>query len=445
MDRRARSDTPARATSRSRTPMLGDGPIDLVYVPGFISHLDLFREIPPFATIVRRAEPIRPAASSSTSAARVCRPGTPASGASPSAWTTFVRSWTTAGWEHANVFAVSEGGPLALLFAATYPERVQRLVHQRDRSRACCPTRTPASPSSTWSASPRWVERNWGSGAILQRFIATPDEPRPAQALAARYERSATTPRLRRPTSCAATSRSTSVRSSTRSRSPTLVVHRTRRPHRPDGTRPRARGLAPQRHLCRAPRRLPPRVATRPEHTADRSRSQTFLTGEMDRVATERVLATVMFTDIVDSTTARGRPRRPALARDARPPRHRVAPRGRPLRRSHREADRRRAPGDVRRPRTRGGVRTRAARHARRARSRSEPGCTRARSSGGATTSAGIGVHIAARVAALAGPSEVLVSRTVRDLVVGSDLAFEDRGSARAEGHARGVAAVRRD
>jgi class 3 adenylate cyclase len=41
----------------------------------------------------------------------------------------------------------------------------------------------------------------------------------------------------------------------------------------------------------------------------------------------------------------------------------------------------------------------------------------------------GVGVHIAARVAALAGPGEVLVSSTVRDLVVGSGIAFEDRGS----------------
>jgi len=37
-------------------------------------------------------------------------------------------------------------------------------------------------------------------------------------------------------------------------------------------------------------------------------------------------------------------------------------------------------------------------------------------------------VHIGARVAALADPSEVLVSRTVKDLVVGSGLAFVDRG-----------------
>jgi pimeloyl-ACP methyl ester carboxylesterase len=41
----------------------------------------------------------------------------------------------------------------------------------------------------------------------------------------------------------------------------------------------------------------------------------------------------------------------------------------------------------------------------------------------------GIGVHIGARVAALAGPSEVLVSSTVKDLVAGSGLVFEDRGT----------------
>jgi class 3 adenylate cyclase len=41
----------------------------------------------------------------------------------------------------------------------------------------------------------------------------------------------------------------------------------------------------------------------------------------------------------------------------------------------------------------------------------------------------GIGVHIGARVSALAGPNEVLLSSTLRDLVIGSGLEFEDRGS----------------
>jgi class 3 adenylate cyclase len=46
----------------------------------------------------------------------------------------------------------------------------------------------------------------------------------------------------------------------------------------------------------------------------------------------------------------------------------------------------------------------------------------------------GIAVHTGSRVAALAGPSEVLVSRTVKDLVAGSGLSFEDRGTHRLKG-----------
>ena len=42
---------------------------------------------------------------------------------------------------------------------------------------------------------------------------------------------------------------------------------------------------------------------------------------------------------------------------------------------------------------------------------------------------AGIAVHTGARVAAYAEPSEVLVSSTVKDLVAGSGLAFQDRGA----------------
>lgn len=41
----------------------------------------------------------------------------------------------------------------------------------------------------------------------------------------------------------------------------------------------------------------------------------------------------------------------------------------------------------------------------------------------------GIGVHIGARVSALAGPDDVLVSNTLRDLVIGSGLEFDDRGT----------------
>jgi len=46
----------------------------------------------------------------------------------------------------------------------------------------------------------------------------------------------------------------------------------------------------------------------------------------------------------------------------------------------------------------------------------------------------GMAVHLAARIMALAEEEEILVSRTVRDLVVGSDLMFDDRGSHQLKG-----------
>jgi pimeloyl-ACP methyl ester carboxylesterase len=57
------------------------------------------------------------------------------------------------------------------------------------------------------------------------------------------------------------------------------------------------------------------------------------------------------------------------------------------------------------------------------------PGCTRAKSNAVGSDVRGIAVHIGARVAALAGPGEVLASNTVKDLVVGSGIGFEARGS----------------
>jgi class 3 adenylate cyclase len=59
----------------------------------------------------------------------------------------------------------------------------------------------------------------------------------------------------------------------------------------------------------------------------------------------------------------------------------------------------------------------------------------------------GLAANIGARVAAMAAPSEVLVSQTVKDLMVGSDLAFVDRGSHELKGvpGAWNVYAVERD
>ena len=58
---------------------------------------------------------------------------------------------------------------------------------------------------------------------------------------------------------------------------------------------------------------------------------------------------------------------------------------------------------------------------------------------------AGIAVHIAARIAAMASEGEVLASRTVKDLTAGAGLEFADRGSAHAQGRAGRLADLRGD
>jgi class 3 adenylate cyclase len=60
--------------------------------------------------------------------------------------------------------------------------------------------------------------------------------------------------------------------------------------------------------------------------------------------------------------------------------------------------------------------------------------CIQASASWSTARPAGIAVHIGARVAALAEPGEVLVSSTVKDLVAGSGIRFEDRGVAALKG-----------
>jgi class 3 adenylate cyclase len=57
---------------------------------------------------------------------------------------------------------------------------------------------------------------------------------------------------------------------------------------------------------------------------------------------------------------------------------------------------------------------------------------------------AGLAVNVGARVSGAADSGEVLVSQTVKDLVAGSGIEFEDRGDARAEGRSRRVAPLRR-
>jgi class 3 adenylate cyclase len=154
-----------------------------------------------------------------------------------------------------------------------------------------------------------------------------------------------------------------------------------------------------------------------------------FLTGRQPEVADERVLATVLFTDIVDST------RRAVEIGDrdwhALLDAHDAVVRSQLARFRGREVN---TSGDgflamfdgpqraircamsIRDAVQALGIEVRAGLHTGECEVRGDD-------------IGGIGVHIGARVSALAGPNEVLVSSTLRDLVIGSGLEFEERGT----------------
>ena len=168
-----------------------------------------------------------------------------------------------------------------------------------------------------------------------------------------------------------------------------------------------------------------------------------FLTGHQAEVADDRVLATVLFTDIVDST------RRAAEIGDrdwhALLDAHDAVVRAQLARFRGREVN---TSGDgflamfdgpqraircamaIRDAVQALGIEVRAGLHTGECEVRGDD-------------IGGIAVHIGARVSALAGANDVLVSSTLRDLVIGSGLEFEERGS-RAQGCARRMASLRR-
>ena len=107
--------------------VFGDGPVDLLMVPGLISHLDLQWTLPEIAAMYRRL-------GSFSRFITFDKPGTGVSDPIPHVATLEERMedvhavLDAAGSERAALFGISEGGPMSLLFAATYPERVSTLA-----------------------------------------------------------------------------------------------------------------------------------------------------------------------------------------------------------------------------------------------------------------------------------------------------------------------------
>ena len=230
-----------------------------------------------------------------------------------------------------------------------------------------------------------------------------------------------------------------------------LPAHPGADPRHPSGRRARlqrsstggtwpATSPAPSTSSCRA--------STTSSGPAIRMRSsreiQAFVTGVRPVPGPHRVLATVLFTDIVGSTRLAaelGDERWHALLDEH----HRTARRVDRLRRPRGEDGRRWHPCDVRRPGTGDPLRRRDPRRGARARTSTYgPGLHTGEIEVQPDDIVGLAVHIGARIAALAEGGEVLVSSTVKDLVVRLRDRLRGSRQPRPQGRTRGMAAVRR-
>jgi class 3 adenylate cyclase len=397
--------------------VVGEGPLDLVYVPGWVSHLDLNWEEPDYASFLGRL-------ASFSRLILFDKRGTGLSDrVSVNELPTLeqrmddVRAvMDAAGSEEAALFGASEGGPMCTLFAATYPGRVRSLVMYGSYARGLPEGDYPWA-ATRWATTPDDLEamlellaEKWGEPEELLGFwgpsIAENERYRQWWA---RYLRISTSPAA-----------------GVAFQAPTLVIHRAHDSlNLPEGSRYMADRIPGARYV-----ELPgeDHLWFFGDQDALLDEIEQFLTGTRQVREPDRVLATVMFTDIVGSTE------RAAELGDQR---------WRKLVMSHEAVVR----AQLERFRGReismlgdGVLATfdgpaRAIRCARTI-------CDEVRSLGievraGLHTGEcemvngdvrGIAVHTGARVSAKASGGEVLVSSTVKDLVAGSGIEFQDRG-----------------
>lgn len=413
----------------------GEGP-ELVLVPGFVSNIDGYEDVPPLAHIMRRFAGF-------SRFVTFDKRGTGLSDRSLGLGSIEDRMddlravVDAVEFERPTIVGYSEGGPLALVYATTYPDRVGSLVLwgtfarvRRDGAYGI-PEPEQLEEEKSWLD---MVERDWGTGTVFPFFLAGLGQDEAQTAAVARYERQACTPRAAR--EILRSNIDIDVRPALAAVSvPTLVIHRTGDPLLPVE---HGRYLAENIREARL-HELPGEVHV-PGHVGGDDEVldliEEFVTGESagaDRAA-DRMLTTLMFTDIVDST------RRAAELGDRR---------WRELLDRHDEIARRefrRGRGDFVKHTGDGMLAmfdgpgraigtaetiTEAVRGIRlEVRSGLHTGEVELRGD----DVGGIGVHIAARVSALADGGQVLVSNTVKDLVIGSGIDFTDHGSHELEG-----------
>jgi class 3 adenylate cyclase/pimeloyl-ACP methyl ester carboxylesterase len=402
-----------------------EGPRDIVFVSNWFTGCDILPELPSLQGWVEVM----------TSLGRLIfidQPGTGASdpvtpGALPNMeqWADSITAVLDDLDSHEAVILANAGGAFApaALFAATYPSRTTALVvlegyagPPAERTEGPRPEDVVPAIVATWGTGEfqhvinpdmPWNEEIRATWARLERLAASPGTVAVMIPLLAELDVRALLPTIR---------------------VPTLVLH-----HTDDEWIPPAHGKYIADHISGAKYvEFPGRNIyhfVEPEWRASFQEIHEFLTGQQAEVADDRVLATVLFTDIVDST------RRAAEIGDrdwhALLDAHDAVIRSQLNRFRGREVN---TSGDgflamfdgpqraircamaIRDAVQALGIEVRAGLHTGECEVRGDD-------------IGGIGVHIGARVSALAGANEVLVSSTLRDLVIGSGLEFDDRGA----------------
>jgi class 3 adenylate cyclase len=400
--------------------IIGNGPIDLVFVPGFISHVDHVWDEPRWAGFLERL---------ASFSRLICfdKRGTGLSDRVSAIPTLEERMddvravMDAVGSNRAALFGISEGGPMSLLFAATYPERTVALT--LFGSYALFPTAVMSSEQLAGFLVE--VEESWGTGKFIPNFAPSLADDVAFRNWWARFERLGASPSAVKTLACM--NSEIDIRGVLPAiHVPTLIMHRSGdcRVNVSAG-RYLAQHIAGARYI-----ELPGK-----DHLFCAGDSQRiideieeFLTGSRSHFEMERALATVMFTDIVGSTE------RASLLGDRK---------WRHLLETHHACVRRelaRFRGKEIKTLGDGFLATfdgpaRGIRCAEAIRD-SVRGLGLDVRSGLHTGEieilpndvSGIAVNLAARVAQLAGAGEVLTSSVLKDLVAGSGLSFEDRG-----------------
>jgi class 3 adenylate cyclase len=404
---------------------VGDGPIDLVYIPPQLQQVEhlwaeprvagFFERIARFSRLIlldRRGTGLSDPISSTTTLEDQMEDVTAVLDA--------------VGSEQAALFAQSEGAAMAALYAATHPERTRALILYAGMARVT------GAPGYDWPGTPEERElriadifARWGTGERLALIAPSMAGDEALRRWFGRLERLSASPgSLKLLIDIAGESDVRDVLPSISA--PTLVLHRRDDP------------VIDVRHSRYLAERIPGARYVELEGSdnllvagdSDRilAEVERFLTGTHTPPEPDRVLATVMFTDIVGSTETAARlgdrAWRQLLARHDELSRAQLARfRGRavkslgdgflatfdgPARAIRCALELREAMREL-------GVELRAGLHTGECEAMGDD-------------VGGLAVHIGARVGALAAPHEVLVSNTVKDLVVGSGIDFADRG-----------------